>query len=1033
MSSPGDVEHERRRVDRVAERLNGEFAGIARIETIRWQNSFYGAPADFQGRIPEAADCDVVIAIFWSRLGPELPPEFPRMPDGEPYPSATAYEVLTAIAARESKDAPDVFVFRKNEPPRAAIDDDAELEHAQTQWKHLRTFFERRIHNPQGHTSRRCAASRAPINSRSRSTRCCVIGWRPTSRTAVPWSGRSRSRARHSAGLRASTWSMRRCSSAARATWSAPWTVLDRLLDRPKAASERGCPFLLVVGPSGVGKSSLVRAGLVPRLTAPGVAAGVDAWRVALMRPGSRPIEALAEALLARGSPAAADGSTPTQALPELADGEGDRESKTPAELAASLRGGGEAAVSVVLRALDRIGADEQARGGFERRLRADLLLVVDPLDDLFGADVPAVDRAAFAGLLRALVASERVWVVATLRAALYEPFLREDDLEALKETGADYNLAPPDSAQLVEIVRKPADAAGLVYETNAAGERLDERLLRDAAGTDTLPPLQFILQRLFIERQIAGPERRLTFAAYDALGGVGSAIDRAAEHALDGAGESEALPGLLYQLAIPVHEGSTLVVRAATLIDAAPDAAARRLVDALVEARILLHSNERGVPIVRLAHQRVLESWRRAREIVTSNFAVFRVRDEAEDRRVRLRQRVSMSAAAVFAVLAVVAGWQYLDARAAKQAAEQSEKMAVSERRHAEQQWQLAEGRRTEAEEQRAAAQKQQGEAEQQRGIAQKREEGAASQRSLAETRRKQAEEQRNQALIGQSRFLADLADRTYQAGDDVTATLLALEALPDEKSGTVRPFVSEAELSLDRAWRGKSDERVPRETQVLSGHAGPVLSCALSSDGLRAVTGSSDRSVRVWNTQTGESTAQLQDHAADVTYVAFSADGAKIVTGAEDGLRVWDAASGSPIAFLPQRRSLIAMSEDGQGIISTSAQNRVHLWDAKSGQELTRTLGGTILGVRFGPEGARVLAAAAAIPSRSMRRRAAGACACSGGTGRRRSMPHSVRMGSGSRRSATIRPRESGAWQTAGRCSTCRTPSSTVTSQFE
>ena len=152
VSSPGDVEHERRRVDRVAERLNGEFAGIARIETIRWQNSFYGAPADFQGRIPEAADCDVVIAIFWSRLGPELPPDFPRMPDGEPYPSATAYEVLTAIAARESKDAPDVFVFRKNEPPRAAIDDDAELEHAQTQWKHLRTFFERRIHNPQGHT-----------------------------------------------------------------------------------------------------------------------------------------------------------------------------------------------------------------------------------------------------------------------------------------------------------------------------------------------------------------------------------------------------------------------------------------------------------------------------------------------------------------------------------------------------------------------------------------------------------------------------------------------------------------------------------------------------------------------------------------------------------------------------------------------------------------------------------------------------------------------------------------------------------------
>ena len=142
--------------------------------------------------------------------------------------------------------------------------------------------------------------------------------------------------------------------------------------------------------------------------------------------------------------------------------------------------------------------------------MRADLLLVVDQLDELFAADVSAADRAGFAKALRALVASERVWVVATLRAALYELFLGESDLEALKAAGADYDLAPPGPAELAEIVRKPAEAAGLVYETNAAGERLDERLLRDAAGVDTLPPLQFTLQRLFAERQIVGPERRL-------------------------------------------------------------------------------------------------------------------------------------------------------------------------------------------------------------------------------------------------------------------------------------------------------------------------------------------------------------------------------------------------------------------------------------------------------------------------------------------------------------------------------------------
>src|SRR5439155_194415 len=82
-----------------------------------------------------------------------------------------------------------------------------------------------------------------------------------------------------------------------------------------------------------------------------------------------------------------------------------------------------------------------------------------------------ADDRATFAKLLRALVASERLWVVTTLRAALYEPFLAETDLKALKDAGADYDLAPPGPAELADIVRKPAEAAALVYEHDESGE----------------------------------------------------------------------------------------------------------------------------------------------------------------------------------------------------------------------------------------------------------------------------------------------------------------------------------------------------------------------------------------------------------------------------------------------------------------------------------------------------------------------------------------------------------------------------------
>src|SRR5689334_9331577 len=108
LSSPADAAHERRRVERVVERLNGTFRGAVQLSTVRWETRFYAAHTTFQAQFPEASDCDVVIAIFRNRLGTELPPDFARMPDGKPYPSGTAYEVLSALEARKRKDLPDV-------------------------------------------------------------------------------------------------------------------------------------------------------------------------------------------------------------------------------------------------------------------------------------------------------------------------------------------------------------------------------------------------------------------------------------------------------------------------------------------------------------------------------------------------------------------------------------------------------------------------------------------------------------------------------------------------------------------------------------------------------------------------------------------------------------------------------------------------------------------------------------------------------------------------------------------------------------
>jgi eukaryotic-like serine/threonine-protein kinase len=100
VSSPGDADVERRRTENVVSRLNGEFAGLARIEAVRWETEYYQAHTTFQTQISEASECDIVVGILRWRLGAELPPAFPgRLPGDEPYPSGTTPTMCASPSA----------------------------------------------------------------------------------------------------------------------------------------------------------------------------------------------------------------------------------------------------------------------------------------------------------------------------------------------------------------------------------------------------------------------------------------------------------------------------------------------------------------------------------------------------------------------------------------------------------------------------------------------------------------------------------------------------------------------------------------------------------------------------------------------------------------------------------------------------------------------------------------------------------------------------------------------------------------------
>jgi tetratricopeptide (TPR) repeat protein len=714
VSSPSDASHERLRIDRVVQRLNSEFSNAAHLQAYRWETEFYQAHETFQAQIPQAADCDIVIAIFRGRLGTELPPDFARMPDGSPYASGTAYELLTAMTARRERGAPDVYVFRCSEPPMIRLDD-PNARQIEDEWNRLKQFFDTWFLTRDGHFTGAFQTFTTTDDFDGQLTRLLrgrleetvrrgrAVSW-PIEALGSPFRGLAAFGAKH-----------------APVFFGRPRDI-GRALEAWRHAAEAGIPFLLVVGASGAGKSSLARAGLIPRLTTPGVVSGVDAWRVAALRPSEiagGPITTLATRLFDEDSDIPEEESGRPRALPELAEGD----HREVASLAALFRQAPEAAVGPVVRALERVGVVERDRGSYDRPVRADLVLLVDQLDELFTVSISAEERAAFVRVLQVLVETGRVWLVATLRADLYELFLAEPPLLLLKNQGASYDLVPPGPAQLAEIVRKPAEAAGLVFEADpATGESLDEKLLRDLDRPDMLPLLQLMLNGLFENRVSDGDEVRLTLAAERELGGLAGVIEREGEAALSGLGDEEiaALPRLLRRLAAiggdpdrdPTGSASTITIRTVPLSRAADTDASRRLIQALLEERLLLTSGEGAAAGIRLAHERVLLDWQRARELVAANAEFYRVRNEIEEaqrrwegsqqsndlliprglplaeaeavlgrfgeelapaardfviasgRRARRRQRLSQAAAVLFAVLAVAAslGGLYAD-----------------------------------------------------------------------------------------------------------------------------------------------------------------------------------------------------------------------------------------------------------------------------------------------------------------------------------------------------------------------------------
>jgi WD40 repeat protein len=136
----------------------------------------------------------------------------------------------------------------------------------------------------------------------------------------------------------------------------------------------------------------------------------------------------------------------------------------------------------------------------------------------------------------------------------------------------------------------------------------------------------------------------------------------------------------------------------------------------------------------------------------------------------------------------------------------------------------------------------------------------------------------------------------------------------------------------------------------QILVGHRGPITAVAVLADGRRALSGSEDKTLRLWDLATGETLRTLEGHSNSVAAAAVLADGRRALSGSWDKtLRLWDLATGETLCTLEGHTSWVssaAVLADGSRALSGSWDKTLRLWDLATGETL-RTLEGRTRGV--------------------------------------------------------------------------------------
>lgn len=565
ISSPGDVQQERKIARKVISELNELYSKYVKIEVLMWEDFPLTVDSTFQEGIDfflKEDTIDFAIFILWSRLGTPLCSKFLK-PDGSHYQSGTEYEYDLMWDLYRKKGAPRILTYKKTTEPLLSSRNADELLELIRQKEGVKSFLTEHFHDESTNSNYAYLQfeEETSFETKLRDHLKQLIRRQLGNVGEIrEWEGNPY------VGLNSFEYEQNSIFFGRR---QLVYETTAQLI-----SNENVKRSLIVLGESGSGKSSFVKAGLLPFLCKDNK---IDFHIVSPSMFGGKVYSGLIDLLVEK--------------YIFLKDNP---------------------FVDELRKGIDENTNFKYLSHAFKNNIHNETIIYIDQFEELFSdTSITEEERLKVILLLKGIVSTHCISVFITMRSDFYNRFSLYGHLAQIKEWAVVVDLPVISHSEISEIIEEPAKKACLKWEIDNKGNALNERIVSDAAKINDLPLIEFALSELY---NLRDENDYLTFNAYGEIGGLKGAIVSYADKFYNQLEEKEkvALNEILgFVIAVSSSHKNTYVRKTSLLKELQRNELNKIVLKKLIDAHILVTGKDHvGQPTVTIVHEILIKYW---------------------------------------------------------------------------------------------------------------------------------------------------------------------------------------------------------------------------------------------------------------------------------------------------------------------------------------------------------------------------------------------------------------------------------------